>query len=46
MTFGRIEAMARHLTEQHWAAIQRVAVALNTWRELAPCELEGLRRGQ
>lgn len=46
ISMARVEELAREYVERHWDWIRRVAAALNIWRELAPFELEGLRRGQ
>jgi hypothetical protein len=46
ISMQKIEDMARQHVERHWGWIERVAQALNCWRELAPFELEGLRRQQ
>jgi hypothetical protein len=43
---AEVEELARRWVDQHWATITRVAEALNEQRELAPFELERLRRGQ
>jgi hypothetical protein len=46
VTFAQIENLARHLVEQHWTTITRVAEALVAQSELKPFELDRLRRGQ
>jgi hypothetical protein len=46
ISMQHVEDLAAQYVEQHWDWIGRVAVALNTWGELRPFELEGLRRGQ